>query len=758
MNQQQALHPFCLPTEIIQSIRFNSLSTHFQTQQEQEHDQDHAPEEGEEEEQSVQHKKLFRCTACSITFDSRELQREHYKSDWHRFNLKLSATSSKPIDLAQFTNMLDQLNDSLSGSDSSESDADSDTHSVDSFTQHIGSSASRHAGNSTKQTTDTLLHDKFQQLLLAKNKPSPEDALADVIAQPLVPSSPLVWFSISADSENGDDTTPITQLGFYRAIFTHTFPRHHALTHQQEELGKEYHTELGALQRPFLPNDFTPTVWSSPLDFDLSSPDQTSPPPPTWTLIMMGGGHFAAMIVSVVPKLRHMGKNKPPEMEPVILHHKTFHRYTTRRKQGGGQASHDAGGKGAAKSAGASLRRYNELSLSQDIQTWLKTWAEPIHHSELVFIRASKSNLATFISSKSGSKDEAEGYKLTRGDPRVRSLPFVTKRPTFNELKRCFNELTRVKIVKTTQREIDEKEQEMREGYLREKARLELQQARKEEVEEKQRMEEERKKKERELQRRAKTAEEKELELEDSRWERVVDMVEKGKLPALQEFVKKYDHTAWFGRIPERLMEGRPDLTSGCVSLLQLAAMADQAAVVEWMLADTNSDPTMVGEKGPASTKGQSTAYELAPSRGTRNAFRRAMARHPDRFEWISQAKVPSPLTEEIETNQQLKSKERNRKLKEKLKERDRLRASNAEKNLAANGGTQDSAANDIQRDRSRTSRGPTDPHVNRLDGGAVGRPSILSHTAASAAGLSDEQRVRLERERRARAAEARLK
>ena len=46
--------------------------------------------------------------------------------------------------------------------------------------------------------------------------------------------------------------------------------------------------------------------------------------------------------------------------------HKTFHSYTVRAKQGGSQAGRDA--RSATKqcrSAGASLRRYNEASLVQ---------------------------------------------------------------------------------------------------------------------------------------------------------------------------------------------------------------------------------------------------------------------------------------------------------------------------------------------------------------------------------------------------------
>lgn len=45
--------------------------------------------------------------------------------------------------------------------------------------------------------------------------------------------------------------------------------------------------------------------------------------------------------------------------------HKTFHCYTVRAKQGGGQSARDAKGGNAPKSAGASLRRYNEQALVQ---------------------------------------------------------------------------------------------------------------------------------------------------------------------------------------------------------------------------------------------------------------------------------------------------------------------------------------------------------------------------------------------------------
>jgi hypothetical protein len=67
----------------------------------------------------------------------------------------------------------------------------------------------------------------------------------------------------------------------------------------------------------------------------------------TWTMIMVSSGHFAACVITNTGKM---------------LAHKTFHRYTTRRKQGGSQAANDNKGK-SANSAGATLRRYNEQAL-----------------------------------------------------------------------------------------------------------------------------------------------------------------------------------------------------------------------------------------------------------------------------------------------------------------------------------------------------------------------------------------------------------
>ena len=43
------------------------------------------------------------CSVCGgVTFDSREEQTQHYKSDWHRFNLKQRIKGSSPMSIESF--------------------------------------------------------------------------------------------------------------------------------------------------------------------------------------------------------------------------------------------------------------------------------------------------------------------------------------------------------------------------------------------------------------------------------------------------------------------------------------------------------------------------------------------------------------------------------------------------------------------------------------------------------------------------------
>ncbi|XP_022820319.1 zinc finger protein 622 [Spodoptera litura] len=44
----------------------------------------------------------FTCITCQVMFKTPELQREHYKQDWHRYNLKRKVASISPVTLEEF--------------------------------------------------------------------------------------------------------------------------------------------------------------------------------------------------------------------------------------------------------------------------------------------------------------------------------------------------------------------------------------------------------------------------------------------------------------------------------------------------------------------------------------------------------------------------------------------------------------------------------------------------------------------------------
>ena len=176
------------------------------------------------------------------------------------------------------------------------------------------------------------------------------------------------------------------------------------------------------------------------------------------------------------------------------------------------------------------------------------------------------------------------------------------------------------------------------------------------------------------------------------------------------------------------------------------------------MLNETESDPTLTIPKSSSSSlnKAHLTAYELSISKNTRNVFRIAMATYPDKFDWLSKAKVPSPLTLENHQLQINKSKDWNKKIKDKLKERDKIKSEN-EKLILQN--QVESRKEELSKKQEK--KATVIKHVNRLGGnGSGGSPSTpsrkLNH-AANDTNLSEQQKLRLERERRARAAEARL-
>ena len=49
---------------------------------------------------------LLTCISCRVAFNDADLQRDHYKSEWHRYNLKRKIAELPPITLENFDNRI----------------------------------------------------------------------------------------------------------------------------------------------------------------------------------------------------------------------------------------------------------------------------------------------------------------------------------------------------------------------------------------------------------------------------------------------------------------------------------------------------------------------------------------------------------------------------------------------------------------------------------------------------------------------------
>lgn len=108
-------------------------------------------------------------------------------------------------------------------------------------------------------------------------------------------------------------------------------------------------------------------------------------------------------------------------------------------------------------------------------------------------------------------------------------------------------------------------------------------------------------------------------------------------------------------------------IDSAGFTLLHVASAAGQKSVIR-LLMDAGSDPANKDKKGQ-------TPYGVAPEKDTRNIFRKYMAEHPHNYDYIK-AQVPGPLTEEIESKKSEKKKAQKaaRKLKEKEQKEEKVK------------------------------------------------------------------------------------
>ncbi|OCB89986.1 hypothetical protein A7U60_g2842 [Sanghuangporus baumii] len=650
---RSTLHLFSLPPELLGTLTPRTLLS-----------QDRAPSPDVPEDSAETEHVTSGSRSCNVclgaTFANVDDQRAHFRSDWHRYNVKAKLSNGKVVTETEFASLLEGLEDSLSGSESS-SDSDEDASDSD--------------------AVQALL----SKARLKSRSPSPTAVMN-------IPQSALTWFH----------SPPSTQIGIYRTIFS------------QSSAPNAQLSELREMQSP------------------LSEGRK-------WAMFMVAGGHFAGLVVRVSrpsgenEETLQKGKQKKtvPEME--ILRHKTFHRYTTRRKQGGSQSLND-NAKGNAKSAGATLRRYGEQALRDDIRNLLSEWAEDINVCERIWLRASSSNRRIFV-----DYDEAI---IAKGDKRLRTFPFPTRRPTQAELSRCLMELTRVKVTHFTEDDLHAQD----EAFLASLPKPKPQPAPTPE---------------------AKPTEKKppapklskEEEVHRDKWNRLIDMVKRGRLEAAKSFWER--EGTGLGGVDALVPEWTGEKLS---TLLQVTANSGQAEVTAWLLDDLNADPTVpvpsnapqdivkadgasdsrpatpdpgAVTRAPGSVR---TAYDVASTRAVRDVFRRSAGARPDSWDWLGAAHIPSVLSAEKEAERDNKKKERRKGLKDKIRDRE---------------------AREREREQEKVDEPPPAPAPTPMNGGMRTGPQKLGGAPTATqglAGLTPEMRARIERERRARAAEARMK
>ncbi|CEP62824.1 Vms1p LALA0_S06e04676g [Lachancea lanzarotensis] len=605
------LYVFQLPEDILNSLQLMVFdSSVAEVEPDKPSNFVETKRESPKEEQGV----LGRCGTCEI--ESKPDGKEHYKTDFHRFNLKRKLNDFEPISLSEFEKLVENDDvESLSGSDSN-SDSEDDIYDED------------------KDKLSSILEDQLANMTVSNEG---ENSNEDQRASHLNTRSPQIFFKSQLLQKD-------EVLAAYKALFSRS----------------SIEVALETIQK-----------WNHSIS------EKPNEEVPYSALFMVGGGHFAGAIVSH-KRLNIKGsmtKNNETLQERSVqfLEHKTFHRYTTRRKQGGSQSAMD-NSKGKANSAGSSLRRYNEIALRMDIQQLLNQWQPYLKKCQNIFIRAkSTSDRKIFIDSNTC---------LDKNDQRIRSFPFTTKRPTGHELKKAWCQLTYLHVNNKPKAEV--KKEVVTEKSNEAKAPPQMSAP--------------------------EVSDPNEIHTRE-----LISLLKKSRAPALISYLRKNNLDVNFALKPADEYLQTP-------TMLHYASQQGLRNMVLILLSNLKCDPTMKNGAGK-------TSWDLTKKTDVKQAFQMARYNLGEQFTNWASSGVGEPLSrEDVESiNDQEK------------KRLDSEQAHLIEQEL--------SAAKEKQRLDKEARRGP----------GKILMPQISS-LQRNTNSLNDDQRMRLMREQRARAAEARMK
>lgn len=516
-----------------------------------------------------------RCSCCNYTFTDRHNQVMHYKSDWHRYNLKISLISGEAVSESQFEEIIDDIS-SISGSDSERTDSD---------------------GSSEDDTRDSRLSKAISNLSpLIKSEVTANTPFTNSH----VKRSPKMFFRNSNNS----------LLSVYKCI----------LPYSVEE--KDAHQDMNELVR------------------NKSKDNKVC-------IILLSAGHFAAGVFV--------------RGEPMV--HKTYHRYVMRAKQGTVQSVRDGQNSASApKSAGASLRRHNEAALSRDIQGLLTSWKDDyISQCSHIFLRAPHHQKGVFYDGKTAP--------FIKRDARIRGIPFPTRRPTFNELKRVWKELYSVEIHDAEPNEgvkkvchnntpdpvLPDKITEPKNNTpASEHKRVITASPRRKKKQRKQERVEEQNLTEAETNEMAHASTI--TDTAENSTSHVIDelytVCKIGDLEGLKAIVASLAQEVTLVSEEDQIIPLYLNQTLGPneETTLHIAAKAGHKEIA-YHLMKIGADPAV-------KNKMSSVPYSVSSDKAMRNMFRKFMADYPDKYDYKS-AQIPAPLTEEMEKRQRQKANEK---------------------------------------------------------------------------------------------------
>ncbi|NWQ99136.1 ANKZ1 protein, partial [Paradoxornis webbianus] len=545
------------------------------------------------------------CLTCGQVFGNREEQTEHYRLDWHRFNLKQRLLGRRilPAEVFEEKTRTGDVS-SISGSDSESSDVSSESELLPS--------------------------------------------VSDTPQSPQIPRSHKVLLRNAKGQ----------LISVYRCV----------LITGKATRGKEVMPRVLARVSVYQGDIEEPV--------ELTASLQSLSASTCWVVLMMGGGHFAGAV------FRGDCPSGHSQLELLL---------------------HTPGS--APRSAGASLRRYNEAALLKDIQDLLAAWAQHLDEAQRIFLRAPRHNRALLFGGRNPP--------LSRGDPRICHIPLSTHRATLREVLRVHATLASLQVygeldqplclwvragkdtpledITGSPRKVWQKRQQKAEvdplqegttGQLNHGGRHDSELTGREEEEEEspageletvevtletlhlrefevmpKRNRKRRKKRDKNVEKDQSAAlpslpvrllscssltGDLQTQLCDSLFtacktgdvrtlQHLLGVPENGGLPGDTEHGESLDMA--------RSLLNQPVDERGC-TLLHVAARAGKAEAV-CLLLEAGADPALRDRE-------ERTPYCVSADRLTRNAFRKFMVDHPDKYDY-NRAKVPGPLTEEME-------------------------------------------------------------------------------------------------------------